>query len=64
MIQRISEAIDAELLKQGVIVCDIESHIDNERLALAAMEEIANQLSKEGFSHPARWLRSKIGEKA
>lgn len=60
MIQRISEALDAELLKQGQPLASR----DAERLALAAMEEIANQLSKEGFSHPARWLRSKIGEKA
>jgi len=57
MIPRISEAIDAELLRQGI---DLGT-IDAERLAVAAIEEIANQLAKEGFTHPARWLRSQIG---
>lgn len=60
IIPRVSEAIDTELLRQGQPLASR----DAERLALAAIEEIANQLAKEGFSHPARWLRSQIGEKA
>lgn len=71
IIPRISEALDAEALRQrqahteqhrGVppgLSMDILS-FDAESLALAAIEEIANQLAKEGFSHPARWLRSQI----
>ena len=62
IIPRISEALDAELLRQGVFIAGVD--IDLDRLALAAIDEIANQLAKEGFTHPARWLRSQIGEKA
>lgn len=62
IIPRISEAIDAELLNQANGLICLGS-IDAERLALSAIEEIANQLAKEGFTHPARWLCSQIGEK-
>ena len=58
IIPRISEALDAELLRQTHGL----AYIDAEHLALAAIEEIANQLAKEGFTHPARWLRSQIGD--
>lgn len=61
IIPRISEALDAELLRQGNGLICLGS-IDAEHLALAAIEEIANQLAKEGFTHPARRLRSQIGD--
>jgi hypothetical protein len=60
MIPRISEALDAELIHQGKPI----ANVDAERLAIAAIEELATQLANEGFLHPARWLRSQIGEKA
>lgn len=58
IIPRVSEAIDGELLRQTQGL----AYIDAERLALAAIEEIATQMAKAGFHHPARWLRSQIGE--
>jgi len=58
IIPRISEALDTELIHQGKPI----ANVDAERLAVAAIEEIANRLAKEGFSHPARWLRSQLPE--
>jgi hypothetical protein len=61
IIPRISEAIDEALLDQGL---DLTT-VDCERLAVAAIAALAGQMAREGFAHPATWLRSQIvGEPA
>jgi hypothetical protein len=61
LIPRVAEAIDAELIRQKMgsqWVIDL----DPESLAIAAIADIAERMEREGFAHPARWLRSQIPE--
>lgn len=59
LIPRVAEALDAELIRQkGRSQWIID--LDPESLAIAAISDIADRMEREGFVHPARWLRSQI----
>jgi len=61
IIFRISEALDAEIIRQrrGVTTRPFDAclDLDAERLALAAIDAIAGHMREQGFVHPARWLQ-------
>jgi len=62
IIFRISEALDAEIIRQrrGVTTRPFDAclDLDAERLALAAIDAIAGHMREQGFVHPSNWLRS------
>lgn len=58
IIPRVSEAIDGELISQGIAL----GTIDAERLAIAAINATADHLAKEGFPNSPIWLRSQMTE--
>jgi hypothetical protein len=59
---RMSEALDAEIIRQRQGVKDRSFDacldLDAERLALAAIEALAGHMREQGFVHPSNWLRS------
>jgi hypothetical protein len=62
IVQRISEALDTEIINQrrGVTTRPFDAclDLDAERLALAAVDAIAGHMREQGFVHPSNWLRS------
>lgn len=57
---RIAEALDQLILDQGDV--DLAKAwfrcIDSEKMTLALYPVFAEVMDREGFVHPARWLRS------
>lgn len=61
LIPRVAEAVDAEMIRQRKDPkCKAIMDLDAERLAIAALHEIADHLETEGWPHPARYLRHKV----
>jgi hypothetical protein len=62
VVQRIAEALDAEIINQrrGVTSRPFDAclDLDAERLALAAIEALSGHMREQGFVHPSNWLRS------
>ena len=62
IIFRISEALDAEIIRQRRGVTgrpfDARLDLDAERLARVAFDVFCEWIGKEGFAHVHTWLRS------
>ena len=62
IIFRLSEALDAEIIRQRQGVkgrrFDAQLDLDAERLARVALDFVCDLIRKEGFAHVYTWLRS------
>jgi hypothetical protein len=61
LIPRLSERLDAELIRQQ-IGNEAFLRISTESLAVEAINELADQIEQAGWPHPARWLRAEGGK--
>lgn len=58
---KVATAIDADLIRQKRAGQSVDVlNLDPEALASVAIQATADDMSAEGFAHPARWLRSQI----